>query len=214
MSRIVIFTDVPDAKVDRLVEEIELDGGTASKEKQDDGRWTVTATYPDQAEAAVAESEKRLAAAGKAAMAPLTERTNGSEPFWLQIARGEMGQTEIQGPRNNPRILEYHNSVAGNIKSDEVPWCSSFVNFCISSAGVVGTNSAAARSWLNWGKSATNPKLGDIAVFSRGAPPSGHVGFYVGETDAFVLVLGGNQGNAVSIARYPKDRLLAIRTAK
>jgi uncharacterized protein (TIGR02594 family) len=163
----------------------------------------------------VAKSEAKLAIAGKAAMAPKPEEgAANEEPLWLQIARAETGQAEVPGPGSNPRILEYHATVAGQIKTDDVPWCSSFVNFCVTHAGLQGTNSAAARSWLTWGKAAPTPKVGAIAVFSRGAQPAGHVGFYVGETESFVLVLGGNQGDTVSIVRYPKDRVLGYRVPK
>lgn len=39
----------------------------------------------------------------------------------------------------------------------------------------------------------------------------GHVGFYVRETDKYVYILGGNQGNKVSIAGYDKGRIIAYR---
>ena len=44
----------------------------------------------------------------------------------------------------------------------------------------------------------------DVADAREGA--RGHVGFYVGETDTSVKVLGGNQSNKVSIASYSKTR--------
>jgi len=37
------------------------------------------------------------------------------------------------------------------------------------------------------------------------------VGFYVGEDATHLHVLGGNQGDAVSITRIPKDRLSEMR---
>lgn len=39
----------------------------------------------------------------------------------------------------------------------------------------------------------------------------GHVGFYVRETDRYVYILGGNQGNKVSVAAYDKGRIIAYR---
>jgi hypothetical protein len=41
--------------------------------------------------------------------------------------------------------------------------------------------------------------------------PPGHVGFYAGIEANDVLVLGGNQGDSVSIAPYLKSRLLGVR---
>jgi len=79
-------------------------------------------------------------------------------------------------------------------------------------AGRKGTNDAAARSWLDWrsGSKITSPKLGCVAVFARGTNPwQGHVGFFAGEDDSHVQLLGGNQSDAISMAAQQKSRLLA-----
>lgn len=69
-----------------------------------------------------------------------------------------------------------------------------------------------ARSYLKWGEALAEPRVGAIAVFSRGSNPAeGHVGFWLGETEDSIVLLGGNQGNAVSVARYAKARLLGLR---
>jgi len=67
------------------------------------------------------------------------------EPEWLVIARGEIGQKEIKGGKHNPRILEYHATTTRKATTDEVSWCSSFVNWCMTQAGYEGTNSAWAK---------------------------------------------------------------------
>jgi cell wall-associated NlpC family hydrolase len=51
--------------------------------------------------------------------------------------------------------------------------------------------------------------LGDVLLFSRGS--GGHVGIYVGEDEKCYHVLGGNQGDAVSIVRIQKVRCIGIR---
>jgi len=65
----------------------------------------------------------------------------------------------------------------------------------------------------------------DVVILKRGSGDQpgpevikapGHVGFFAGldpaiDTFENVLVLGGNQGNTVSVRPYPKDRLLGIR---
>jgi len=48
--------------------------------------------------------------------------------------------------------------------------------------------------------------------FSRAS--GGHVGIYVGEDDKCYHVLGGNQGDAVSIVRIQKVRCIGIRRTK
>jgi len=39
----------------------------------------------------------------------------------------------------------------------------------------------------------------------------GHVGFYAGVEGSKVMLLGGNQGDSVSVSRYPKTQILGIR---
>jgi uncharacterized protein (TIGR02594 family) len=133
---------------------------------------------------------------------------------WFDIAMRELGTSEIEGPGDNPRIVQYlrSTSLGGSMAcNDETPWCSAFVNFCVEQAGFAGTDSASARSWLNWGRKTDTPVTGCIAVFERGAPPSGHVAFYVSQSADQIKVLGGNQGNKVSFAHFPKFRLLGYR---
>jgi uncharacterized protein (TIGR02594 family) len=122
---------------------------------------------------------------------------------------------EIQGKDHNPRILEYLTAVnmVGIPVADETAWCSAFVNWCLRHSFVLGTGKANARSFMTWGRAVGNPNLGAIVVLWRGDPRGwqGHVGFYVGEQADLVYILGGNQGNAVSIQGYQKQRVLGYR---
>ena len=69
-----------------------------------------------------------------------------------------------------------------------------------------------ARSYLRWGAALDEGRFGAVAVLSRGSDPAaGHVGFLLGETDAHFVLLGGNQGDAVGVAAFPKTRLLGFR---
>ena len=131
---------------------------------------------------------------------------------WMDVAEVELGVVEKSGKVAHPRILTYF-EVYGHpeVKDDETAWCSAFANFCMEGAGIRGTMSLAARSWLRWGK-ACKPKDGAVMVFKRGTQSwQGHVGFYVGETSTHYKILGGNQGNSVSIRNYSKDDLLGAR---
>jgi uncharacterized protein (TIGR02594 family) len=130
---------------------------------------------------------------------------------WFDIARKEYGVKEIDGSGESQRILEYHKTTSLSAKSETVPWCSSFVNWCITGAGMVGTNSARARSWLKWG-SKTKFRKGCIVVLKRGNDPaSGHVGFGVEKKLLMVKVLGGNQSNAVNEKWFPVWQVLDYR---
>lgn len=145
-------------------------------------------------------------------MTPIAARSEAGEPLWLSAARGEIGVKEIPGVRAQSRILEYFRASGhGKIISDETAWCAAFVNWALLRAGIRGTMALNARSFLGWGK-ASEARLGAVCVFSRGNSPwLGHVGFYVGETDSHLRILGGNQSDGVTIANYPKSRLIGVR---
>jgi uncharacterized protein (TIGR02594 family) len=132
-----------------------------------------------------------------------------------QIARQELALDvrEVPGSRDNPRIVAYHASTTGGPASDELAWCSSFINWCVRESGLHGTNSKWARSWHDdrWGDDVTNaPQEGDIVVFRRkgSGVDGGHVGFLVTDEGQNLRILGGNQGNRVSVGRYPKNGVL------
>lgn len=114
----------------------------------------------------------------------------------------------MAGGAANPRIIEYHATTKLKATSDEVPWCSSFVNWVMAQAKYPTTKSAAAKSWLEYGREAI-PQFGVIAVFRRKG--GHHVGFYVGETATAVRILGGNQSNEVSVRLYKKADLIGYR---
>ncbi|WP_019617196.1 SH3 domain-containing C40 family peptidase [Psychromonas ossibalaenae] len=131
---------------------------------------------------------------------------------WIHYANNEIGVKEYRGERDNSRIVEYLKSTSLGTpynENDETAWCSAFVNWCVESSGYEGTDSAWARDWLNWGERTNNPEKGDIVVFSRG--DGGHVGFYIEENNNEIIVLGGNQSNAVKISPYPRSRVLGYR---
>lgn len=129
---------------------------------------------------------------------------------WMDVARREIGQEEVVGQGDNPRILSYHASTILRATDDETPWCSSFVNWCLREVGIVGTNSAAAGSWLRWGMP-SGLVSGAIVVISsskatdRSFSTSGaNVGFLVEESATHYRLLGGNQGNSVKESSFPK----------
>lgn len=149
--------------------------------------------------------ESALNAQGLLAAAPATPVAAapgaGGAPRWLEIARGELGTNEVRGASDNARVVAYHQTTTLRANDDETSWCSSFVNWTMGQAGIQGTNSAAARSWLNWGESvpinAANVRPGDVIVFPRGNNPAqGHVAI-VDEVlaNGRVRVVGGNQSN-------------------
>lgn len=130
-------------------------------------------------------------------------------PSWLQVAHAEVGQQEIAGAQHNPRIVAYHDTTSLRATTDEVPWCASFVGWCLEQAGLQHPRSARARDYADWGVPLDKPVLGAVVVLTR--PGGGHVGFYLGQRDGKWLILGGNQSNRVNVAPYAPGRVLAIR---
>lgn len=133
-------------------------------------------------------------------------------PPWILIALAELGVAEVPGEKNNPRVLEYHGTTSLKATADFVPWCSAFVCWVMECSKIDSTRSASARSWAGWGQTLAKPKLGAIAVLERGNQSwQGHVGFVI-DTDATkVYVLGGNQGDRVSVAAFQKSTVISYR---
>jgi uncharacterized protein (TIGR02594 family) len=134
------------------------------------------------------------------------------EPKWLTIARGERGIKEKEGDPSNPEVEKYH-KIGSNQPTwkDSVPWCASFVGWCLEQAGLPSTDSGMARSYLKYGTPLEKPKLGCIVVYQRGAPPSGHVHFFLEDLGDKIKGIGGNQSNAVTEASYKKSDVLGYR---
>jgi uncharacterized protein (TIGR02594 family) len=132
-----------------------------------------------------------------------------------QIAERFIGLREIVGPLHSPLVLAMLQLDAKWVEEDETPWCSAFVNAIAWLLKLERTRNLAARSWLKSGLPVplTSAEVGwDIAVLSRPpSPTSGHVGFYAGHSDMTISLLGGNQGNAVSVATFSRSRLVQIR---
>lgn len=134
-------------------------------------------------------------------------------PKWLQIAYKYLKEREVAGKAHNPHVLRWWQSIGAKIRDDETPWCAAYVGGVLEESGIVSSKSAAARSYLKWGITCP-PTLGCIVVFWRGKPDgwSGHVGFVVGR-DKFgnLMVLGGNQADAVNIKPFNTSRVLGYR---
>lgn len=134
------------------------------------------------------------------------------QPAWLAAAWRELGTRETAGSGDNPRILAYFRETGhGDITHDSTPWCAAFLGACLERSGFAGTRSLLARSYLDYGTEC-DPRYGAVAVLRRGSDPAaGHVGFMLGATAESVILLGGNQGDAVSVAVFPISDVLGFR---
>ncbi|WP_018183973.1 TIGR02594 family protein [Kaistia granuli] len=136
------------------------------------------------------------------------------DPKWVAIARGYLGLREIAGGRHDPKILEWWRAIGAPwFKDDETPWCGAFVGGALAEAGIAPPAKgagASARAWLNFGVRLSRAAYGCIVVFERSG--GGHVGFVVGQDPhGNLMVLGGNQGDAVNIKPFARARVLGYR---
>lgn len=134
-----------------------------------------------------------------------------NEPRWLESGRELIGLQEIKGAQHAPEILQMWKDIKrGGIKDDETPWCAAFVGAMLERAGIRSSRFESARSYLEWGQQLVNPVPGCIVVFTRQG--GGHVGFAVGRDKAGnLLILGGNQSDAVNIKAFPVSRVTGYR---
>lgn len=140
---------------------------------------------------------------------------NEKAPKILVEAVKMLGTKEVVGKQHNPVIMEWAKELGLQkvYTADEIPWCGLAVAYACHKAGVeVVDKPLWALNWAKYGNKVTEPMLGDILTFKRDG--GGHVGIYVGEDKDCYHVLGGNQGNAMSVTRILKTRLhQARRTA-
>lgn len=141
---------------------------------------------------------------------------------WMAYARSLIGVREIKGPRHSPTIMGWIKALGArqlgiSVKDDETAWCGTFVAHVLTTSGLALKHkdtgkpivAVRAKAWLDWGRILLDPRYGCVMVFDREG--GGHVGFYYGEDDTHYHILGGNQGDAVSIMRLDKRRLMGMR---
>ena len=140
-----------------------------------------------------------------------------------ELAQRFVGEIrERPGEKDHPFIVWCH-SLCGLDAADEVPWCSSFANGIAWILRLPRSKSASARSWLAVGVPVNHSEAVpgfDVVILKRGEGEqpgpevlnaAGHVGFFGGFESGRVLVLGGNQGDQVSVAPFPMSSILGIR---
>lgn len=143
------------------------------------------------------------------------------------LATRFVGLKEAKGPTSNSHVLAMLQLDAGWVTDDSVAWCSAWVNYIAWLLRLPRSKNLSARSWLTVGTviPLNEAVRGfDVVVLKRGegdqpgpevlkAP--GHVGLFSayegGGTTGVVWVLGGNQGDQVSLAPWPIGHILGIR---
>ena len=147
----------------------------------------------------------------------------------FDVAQRFVGLKELRGKKHHPLIQWGFMLCSWDSDTpDEVPWCSAFAQIPAHILRLPRSKSARARSWLQVGRPIVDPldelrAAYDVVILRRGGGDQpgpevieapGHVGFFAGLEERHVLVLGGNQGDAVSIRPYPVERVLGYRRLK
>jgi len=149
-------------------------------------------------------------------------------------AQGALGRMEAARlSERNPEIQKYFQGVKTDPAYDKkgrsfdiaptyessgygqiTAWCAAFVNWCLSRAGVPHLGYATAKSWLEFGTPVAHPVYGCLTVIkpsSSTGSTTGHVAFFVKHQGSNVILLGGNQGDAVSEVPFKENKVLGYR---
>lgn len=136
-----------------------------------------------------------------------------SGPAWLNIAGHYLGVAETPGKETTPVIARWLINLGAWWSSDDAdaPWCGVFCAEVMRESNIALPKAwYRAKAWLAWGVPLDEPVVGCVVVFERAG--GGHVGFVVGkDARGYLLVLGGNQGNRVSIAAFDPIRVAGFR---
>ncbi len=119
---------------------------------------------------------------------PVMQTADVGSTRWIGVARGYMGTNPTKR-----RSL----------------WCADFMNLVLERSGMKGTSSSMAVSFASYGQRISGPRVGAIAVISRGRGAS-HVGIVTGvDASGNPMIISGNHNNTVAEAPYPARRVIA-----
>jgi uncharacterized protein (TIGR02594 family) len=130
---------------------------------------------------------------------------------WVEEAYKHKGVREIPGAPTEPRIAGWLRSLRAWWTDDETPWCGVFVAAVMQACGIkLPRHWYRAKGWLDWGERMATPCVGAVVVFERQG--GGHVAICVGQDqNGRLMCIGGNQGNAVSVAPFERSRVVGYR---
>ena len=149
-------------------------------------------------------------------------------PDWLLEMRAITGLSEVQGEADEPKILAMRDYIAQEFPEqadycalyvhDSTPWCGLAAAYCMARAGIrspFGKTDTERWMWaLAWaeddifGLPLSSPRLGCVVVMEREG--GGHVTFYERTEGSYYVCRGGNQSDAVTVARYPISGVVAL----
>src|SRR4051794_22310263 len=129
----------------------------------------------------------------------------------VAAAQGEVGQAEINGTNDSPRIAMYRQATPGGGVG---PWCSYFASWACNQAGVpLGDQGQGfgrvddVASWAQrpgrWMPPSATPQPGDLIVWDE------HIGIVEGvQADGSIQTIEGNSSNQVARRTHPAGSML------
>jgi uncharacterized protein (TIGR02594 family) len=143
-----------------------------------------------------------------------SERFGNNEPLeTMARSRSDAADAAAQVPGAAGVLLEalrWRGRTARQIGLPTQLWCADFMNFVLRRSGGKGTQSRAARSFLQYGKKLDGPRVGAIAIMYRKGTNNGHVGVVRGtDGKGNPIIVSGNHGPTVRESTYPKERVMA-----
>lgn len=141
-------------------------------------------------------------------------RGEGRLPPWLVQAGLDLGVSEIAGARHNPRIVLAHRRAGLDPadQTDETAWCGSIMGLWVGEVGNAPPKGfASAKAWESWGTKRSVPVMGSVLTYKRTGGSGRHVCLCAGVVDGNVWVIGGNQGNRVSLVCRGTEKPAAVR---
>lgn len=145
----------------------------------------------------------------------ITYKPSEDSPEYLKKAFSYLGTYEVLNGRSNVQVERFIRKYTKQeqINAADVPWCAYWLCYVLDETGYSSTKSGSARSYLTWGEESEEFE-GAIVVFWRGKVNdgiTGHVGILVKWDAESLWVLGGNQGDRVSIQKFSRNKLLGFR---
>jgi uncharacterized protein (TIGR02594 family) len=136
-----------------------------------------------------------------------------------RIARDERAPRHVSMPVTSdaqrpafgwPALVSEARKYMGTNPTDRTRlWCATFMNMVLAKTGYSGTNSDAAKSFAQYGRRISEPRIGAIAVLTRGKK-GGHVGVVSGvDANGNPIIISGNHNKRVGESVYPRSRVIA-----
>lgn len=154
-------------------------------------------------------------AAAPPAPAPAADSSTSARHYAL--AEQYLGIKEQAGPGTHPQIALMFALAPDWLDQDDdkTSWCGIFRGWLGHRCGTgLPAEHYRAAAWAKWGRAVdlsapAKWQRGDTIVMTR--PGGNHVCLLDRVSGDFVWCLGGNQSNAVTIGRFPRARVTAVR---